>query len=245
MSDDQTETAVEHETPVKDAKPIKKARPPFLPWFLVILLVAAIAWIGWRTYGPNRMGDPIGTTLVSFEKQNRLVVFTAEFAPVVASKDSRFFGALQSRQIAVIPARVDYSVDLSKMDRSRLSWNAETQTMDLRLPALELSKPNLDEARARYMREGLWITRDAEDDLSRNNTQVAEREALDSARSPALMELARASARAAVQQNIAVPLAAAGYRGITVEVSFDGDTPAKLGSPDKAATKSAGKTSSR
>ena len=95
------------------------------------------------------------------------------------------------------------------------------------------------------MREGLWIARDAEDDLSRNNTQIAEREALDSARSPALMELARASARAAVQQNIAVPLAAAGYRGITVEVSFDGGTPRKLGSPAKAATKAAEKTSTR
>lgn len=219
MSDEETETRV------------KKSRPQFLPWFLVILLIAALAWIGWRTYGPNRLGDPIGTTLVSFEKQNRLVVFTAEFAPVVASKDSRFFGALQSRQIAVIPARVDYSIDLSEMDRSRLSWNAETQTMGVRLPALELSKPNLDEARARYMREGIWITRDAEDDLSRNNTQIAEREALDSARSPALMELARASARSAVQQNIAVPLAAAGYRGVTVDVSFDGDAPNSLPSP--------------
>ncbi len=211
------------ETGEKEGR-VKKARPQFLPWFLVILLIAAIAWIGWRTYGPNRMGDPIGTTLVSFEKQNRLVVFTAEFAPVVASKDSRFFGALQSRQIAVIPARVDYSIDFSQMDRSRLTWNEETQTMGVRLPALELSKPNLDEARARYMREGIWITRDAEDDLSRNNTQIAEREALESARSPALMELARASARSAVQQNIAVPLAAAGFRGITVDVSFDGDT---------------------
>lgn len=205
------------------ADPPARSRPAFLPWFLVILLIAALAWIGWRTYGPNRMGDPIGTTLVSFEKQNRLVVFTAEFAPVVASQDSRFFGALKSRQVAVIPARVNYSVDLSKMDRSRLAWNAETQTMDVRLPAIELSKPNLDEARAKYMREGIWITRDAQDDLSRNNTQIAEREALESARSEALMELARNSARAAVQQNIAVPLAAAGYRGITVDVSFDGE----------------------
>ena len=230
VSDDRTETTVERETSVK------KPRPQFLPWFLVILLIAAIAWIGWRTYGPNRMGDPIGTTLVSFEKQNRLVVFTAEFAPVVASKDSRFFGALQSRQVAVIPARVDYSVDLSKVDRSRLSWNAETKTMDVRLPALQLSKPNLDEARAKYMREGIWITRDAEDDLSRNNTQIAEREALESARSPALMELASTSARSAVQQNIAVPLAAAGYRNITVNVSFDGEAskPTTSKTPTKA-----------
>ena len=227
MSDEETQTRA------------KKSRPQFLPWFLVILLIAALAWIVWRTYGPNRMGDPIGTTLVSFEKQNRLVVFTAEFAPVVASKDSRFFGALKSRQVAVIPARVDYSVDLSRMDRSRLSWNEETQTMGVRLPALELSKPNLDEARARYMREGIWITSGAEDDLSRNNTQIAEREALDSARSPALMELARTSARAAVQQNIAVPLAAAGYRNITVDVSFDGDTANKQTSIKRAPAKAA------
>jgi len=68
VSDDQNETNVERETSVK------KPRPQFLPWFLVILLIAAIAWIGWRAYGPNRMGDPIGTTLVSFAKQNRLVV---------------------------------------------------------------------------------------------------------------------------------------------------------------------------
>ena len=160
---------------------------------------------------------------------------------MVASKDSRFFGALKSRQVAVIPARVNYSVDLSKMDRSRLSWNAETQTMGVRLPALELSKPNLDEARARYMREGIWITPNAEEDLSRNNTQIAEREALDSARSPALMELARTSARAAVQQNIAVPLAAAGYRNITVDVSFDGDTSNKQTSIRRAPAKAAEK----
>ena len=94
------------------------------------------------------------------------------------------------------------------------------------------------------MREGLWITRDAEDDLSRNNTEIAEREALASAHSPALMELARASARSAVQQNIAVPLAAAGYRGITVVVSFDGDTPKALGTPDRAPAKPAAEKSS-
>ena len=108
--------------------------------------------------------------------------------------------------------------------------------MDVRLPALQLSKPNLDEARAKYMREGIWITRDAEDDLSRNNTQIAEREALESARSPALMELASTSARSAVQQNIAVPLAAAGYRNITVNVSFDGEAskPTTSKTPTKA-----------
>jgi len=50
------------------------------------------------------------------------------------------------------------------------------------------------------------------------------------------MELASTSARSAVQQNIAVPLAAAGYRNITVNVSFDGEAskPTTSKTPTKA-----------
>ena len=91
--------------------------------------------------------------------------------------------AIRSRiQGAVIPARVNYSVDLSKMDRSRLSWNAETQTMDVRLPALELSKPNLDEARRTLVRtSGLFVTREAGEALSRRASAHAEARAKASA----------------------------------------------------------------
>ena len=34
-------------------------------------------------------------------------------------------GVLKSRQVAVIPARVDYTLDLSQMDRDRLAWDAD------------------------------------------------------------------------------------------------------------------------
>jgi hypothetical protein len=172
---------------------------------------------------PDRLGDPLATSLVAFEKQNRLTVFSAQLAPVVASDDSRFLGLVKSRQVAVIPARVDYTLDLSRMSRDRLAWNKERKTLDVLLPPLTVSRPNLDEARAQYLREGLWISRDAQDKLNRNNTRLAERQAMSAAANPALLSLARSAAKDAIRQNLAIPLQVAGYGEVTVRVRFEGE----------------------
>ncbi|RZV35729.1 MAG: DUF4230 domain-containing protein, partial [Sphingomonadaceae bacterium] len=142
------------------------ARVQAVPWLIVILLLAAVSWLGWRAFGPSDLGDPLATSLVAFEEQNSLTVFSAEFAPVVASDDSRFFGAIKTRQVAVIPTRVTYSVELGAVDRSRLSWDEASETLSVQLPQITVGKPNLDEARAQYLREGIWITREAQDKLT-------------------------------------------------------------------------------
>ena len=193
------------------------------PWLLFIAMFALAAWLAWRAFGPADYGDPLATSLVAFEKQNRLTVFSAQLSPVVASTDSRLFGAIQSRQVAVIPARVDYTLDLSEMDRNRLAWDPETHTLDVQLPALTVGKPNLDEARAQYLREGIWISRQAQDQLTRNNTRLAERQAVQQAANPVLMGLARSAAKDAIRQNLAIPLEVAGYGDVTVNVRFDGE----------------------
>jgi hypothetical protein len=109
------------------------------------------------------------------------------------------------------------------MDRGRLAWNAETQTMDVQLPALIVGKPNLDEARAQYLREGIWITNTAQDRLTRNNTRLAEQQAVQQAANPVLVGLARTAAREAIAQNLAIPLQVAGYGEVKVNVRFDGE----------------------
>jgi hypothetical protein len=131
---------------------------------------------------------------------------------------------LKSRQVAVIPARVDYTLDLSKMDKSRLAWDADTHTMDVQLPALTVGRPNLDEARAQYLREGMLITNNAQATLTRENTQLAEQQAVQQAANPVLMDLARSAAKQAIAQNLAIPLQVAGYGDVKVEVRFDGET---------------------
>ncbi|WP_068070723.1 DUF4230 domain-containing protein [Novosphingobium lentum] len=199
------------------------ARASTLPWLLFVVALAAAAWLAWRTYWPEHLGDPLATSLISFEKQDSLTVFSAQLAPVVASDDSRLFGLVNARQVAVIPARVDYTIDLGKVGRNRLAWDAATRTLTVQLPPLTVSRPNLDEARAQYLREGVWITRDAQDKLTRDNTRLAEQQAMQAAGNPVLIGLARSAAREAVTQNLAIPLQVAGYGEVKVVVRFDGE----------------------
>lgn len=200
------------------------AKSSALPWLLFIITLALAVWLGWKALGPSgNNGDPMGTSLVAFEKQNRLTVFSAQLAPVVSSQDSRLFGAIQSRQVAVIPARVDYTLDLSRMGRDRLGWDENSRTLSVLLPPLTIGKPNLDEARAQYLREGIWITRDAQDSLTRKNTRLAESQAMEQAANPILVDLARSAAKDAIRQNLAIPLEVAGFGDVTVAVRFDGE----------------------
>ena len=198
-----------------------------LPWALFGVALAVAAWALWRAFAPAGPGDPLAATLTAFEKQNRLTVFSAQLSPVVASTDEELFGLVRSKQVAVIPARVDYTLDLSRMDKGRLAWDAKAQRLDVRLPPLALSKPNLDEARAQYLREGVWITRGAQDRLTRTNTLTAERMAAEQATNPVLLNLAQGAARDAIRQNLSIPLQVAGFRDVTVTVRFDGEKEAK------------------
>lgn len=195
-----------------------------LPWLLCGAALTWGGWTSWQLWKPAVAGDPLATMLTAFEKQDRLTVFSAELAPVVASDDSRLFGILHSRQVAVIPARVDYTLDLAAVGRDRLRWDDRARQLDVTLPALQLSRPNLDEARAQYLREGTWITRTAQEQLTRENTRLAEQQAAQAAANPALMTLARSAARDAIRQNLTIPLQVAGYSGASVRVRFDGES---------------------
>ncbi len=218
--DDNRLTPITPPTDAPSAPQVHVARQSALPW---LLLIAALAVLGWHVFKPEKLGDPLATSLVAFEKQNKLTVFSAELAPVVASDDSRYFGMLKTKQVAVIPARIDYTIDLAKVGRDRVKWEAAAKRLDVQLPPLLLSRPNLDEARAQYLREGVFITREAQDKLNRNTTLLAEQQATQAAANPVLMGLARGAAKDAIRQNLAIPLQVAGYGDVTVTVRFDGE----------------------
>jgi hypothetical protein len=221
-SDPETPTQAAHAPAAERQRPL--ARTQSVPWLLFIVMLALAVWLAYRAFWPKASGgDAVGTTIVAFEKQNRLTVFSAQVAPVVAAEDSRLMGLVKSRQVAVIPARVDYTLDLSRMDRNRVAWNGATKTLDVLLPPLVIGKPNLDESRAQYLREGVWISRDAQDALSRANTQLAERQATQQAANPVLTGLARSAAKDAIRQNLAIPLQVAGFGDVTVNARFEGE----------------------
>lgn len=207
------------------------ARVQAVPWLMVILLLAAVAWLGWRAFIYKEEGDPVGSAMLAFEKQNSLTVFSSRFEVVAESIDTRGvmgIDLLESRQATIIPATIEYRLDLSRIDQDRLSWDANTETLDVTLPVLKISRPNLDEAQQRVFTEGAFVTRGASADLSRSNSQIAERKAAAFAKNPEVLALARAAAKEAVRQNLAIPLQVAGYGDVTVNVSFDGENPASI-----------------
>lgn len=210
--------------PPAGAPPVRLARNG-APWIVVLLLVAALAWLAWEKWGPQDRGDIVATSMLAFEKQNALTVFSSRFDVVAESVSTPAFGpfeveALESRQAMIVPATVEYRLDLSDMDRSDFAWDEVSQTLSVTLPDLDISAPNLDEAQARYFTDGLYVSRDASVSLSRNNSQQAEERANDFARNPEVMALARTAARDAVRQNLVIPLQVAGYGDVSVNVRF-------------------------
>ena len=202
------------------------ARTQAVPWLIVIVLLAAAAWLGWRSFFYHEEGDPVGSAMLAFEKQNSLTVFSSRFEVVAESEDRRgIMGVdlLKSRQAAIIPATVEYRLDLSTMDRDRFEWNDSNDTMTVVLPQLRISRPNLDEAEQKTFTEGTYVSRDASADLARNNSRQAERKAAEFAKNPEVLALARQAAKDAVRQNLAIPLEVAGYGNVTVNVRFDGE----------------------
>ncbi len=208
-----------------DLIPAPVRRLALLPWLLFSGALGLSGYLGWQLVRPAPIGDPLAISLSAFEKQDRLTVFSAQLVPVVASDDTRLFGLVKSHQVAVIPARVDYTIELSGMRADQMQWDGASSTLTVRLPPVSVSRPNLDEARAQYLREGVWITREAQDKLTRDNTRLAERMAVEQAANPVLMNLAREAAVYAVRQNLGIPLKVAGFGNVKVIVSFDGGSP--------------------
>lgn len=221
MADDLKQREDTTQAPVRRETPL--ARMQAAPWMLVIVLLAAVAWLTWRAFFHQEEGDPVGSAMMAFEKQNSLTVFSSRFETVAESEDARGvmgIDVLKSRQAMIVPATVEYRLDLSQMDRDDFAWNAERGVLEVVLPPLRISRPNLDEAKARIFTEGTFVTRDASTALSQNNSAQAERRAQVFAKNPEILALARNAAKDAIRQNLAIPLQVAGYEDARVSVRF-------------------------
>lgn len=187
------------------------------------LLLAASLYLGWRAYFYHEEGDPVASAMLAFEKQNSLVVFASRFEVVAESEYEQSVGPItvrRVRQAAIIPASIDYRLDLSGMDASDFDWDEESQTLSVTLPQLRTSEPNLDEAQARIFTEGLFNTGGSQQQLSESNSRIAVDKAQAFAKNEEILGLARSAAREAVRQNLAVPLQVAGYEQARVEMRF-------------------------
>jgi len=165
---------------------------------------------------PRGMAD---AALVSIREGGRLASFDARFVAVVTSSQTSL--GMEARKTLILPARVRYSVDLSRLRRENMHWDEATRTLSISLPPLEILGPEIDLEQAREHEQGgvVMALTGAEAELDEENRRRAHQELLRQARAPQAMATAREAAMRIVARGFAVPLRAAGVPA-SVSVRF-------------------------
>ena len=199
-------------------------RPRRRPNWLAVALVAAViiaALLLWRNYEEQREREAaLGSMVTAFQKQNSLSVFRAQVPTFVHNKEQRLFGLLTAEQIGVIPATIEYRLDLSKLEPGSFEWDEDAQTMEVTIPPLTVTEPSLDARRAQLVNRGILVSGNAAMNLMRKNMGTARQTAIKESRNPEMVALARSAAREMMTQNVTLPLRAAGYDDARVTVRF-------------------------
>jgi hypothetical protein len=186
--------------------------PLLLPPLAALLLGASLGFL----LRPGTQATPrdpqaiANASLLSLRDQGRLAVFTARFAAVVTASETRL--GLTARQTLIMPGTVRYAVDLTRLRRRSLAWDAATRTLTVTLPPLEISGPEIDLNQVQEYSEGgiLMALTDAERTLDQANRRSAQDELMRQARERTPMSLARNAAMRSVARSFALPLRAAG-----------------------------------
>ena len=190
---------------------------------LLGLLLAGAGFVDRLIGGPDPKAIAT-SSLESMRAQNRLVVFVARYVSVTSASQNRL--GLSTERTLILPGNVRYELDLSKLRQEDVRWDGGSSTLNVRLPEVEISGPDVDLANAReYGSGGLLATfTDAEGRLDQANRAAAVADLRKQASGQVPMTLARQSARAAVERSFAMPLKAAGFDNVKVVARFPGES---------------------
>jgi len=204
-------------------------RPLVLGAIAMAILIAVGTIIILATKLANEVtGGPTPETIAtaslqSMRAQNRLNVFAARYVSVTSSKTSRF--GFTSERTLILPGDVRYELDLAKLQPSDVKWDAASQTLNVKLPEVEIAGPDVDLAAAREYGQGGVISSftNSEEQLDQANRQAAVADLRKQASAGTPLRLAREAARQAVERSFAMPLMAAGFANAKVVASFATD----------------------
>ena len=199
----------------------------------LIALAAAVAALAggyaayrhWAVrYTVTREDDGSAVTKVvaaSLAKQSALRVATVSGIVQSVAASSRLMGLLTSDQIVKAPFSVDYSVDLSRIAPRDLVWDAKAHALTVNVPEVTIGRPNVDlSAMSLVSTRGLFVTRDASQEMFRKGAAAASGAATAEARKAQWVALARENARRDLERLLGAPLAAAGVRVDSIHVAF-------------------------
>ena len=188
---------------------------------LLGLVLGGIVGFGQSIFRPSP--ETIATSaLQSMRAQNRLAVFVARYVSVVSSKQSQLGGLLTTERTLVLPGDVRYELDLAKLGKDDVHWDAGSKTLAVTLPEIEIAGPDVDlNALREYGPGGLGqLLTNGASSLDQANRARSVADLRKQALAPVPMGLAREAGRRAVEHSFALPLAAAGIEGAQVVARY-------------------------
>ena len=190
---------------------------------LIALFILGLMW-GIGALVEHKLAGPDPVTIASgslegLREQNRLSAFAARFVAVSTSTQSQF--GLQAKKTLIMPGLVEYHVDMCRLSKRDVTWDAKTRTLGVVLPPVEASAPQIDLTQIREYGEGgiLSTITDADARLEKANRAAGQRELVRQASGAVPIRLARDATRRAVERSFALPLRAAGLDA-SVKVRF-------------------------
>ncbi len=195
---------------------------------LLGLLIGVVLKVGDSLFGDGPDPTTIATSsLESMRAQNRLIVFAARYVSVTSSRQSRL--GFSAERTLILPGNVRYEVDLSKLQRGDVRWDANSQTLRVRIPDIEVAGPEVDLPAAREYGNGRLLNTifGGQQRLDQANRQAAVGDLRKQAQAEVPMRLARESARRAIERSFAMPLQAAGFANAKVEARFTAEEGAR------------------
>ena len=186
------------------------------------LLLGITTGIADRIFGGPNPKTIASASLESMRAQNRLTVFAARYVSVVSSKQQRLGGLVSSERTLILPGDVRYELDLSRLQPGDVTWDGSSHTLKVKLPEIEVAGPDVDiNAVKEYGGGGvLSALTNANQQLDKANRDRAVSDLRKQATAKVPMQLARQSARAAIERSFAMPLAAAGFKDVKVVARF-------------------------
>lgn len=205
----------------------RRLNKPLILLMVVVALVLGLLLGTWTGIADKIFGGPSPRTIAtesleSMRAENRLTVFAARYVSVTTSAEQRFGGLFNSQRTLILPGNVRYELDLSKLQPSDVTWDKPTNTLHVKMPEIEVAGPDVDiNAVKQYGGSGvLSALTNANQQLDQANRDKAVQGLRKQATAAVPMQLARQSARVAIERSFAMPLAAAGFKDVKVVARF-------------------------
>jgi len=189
------------------------------------LLVGVATGVADRIFGGPNPETIATASLQSMRSENRLTVFAARYVSVVTSNVEKLGGLVRAERTLILPGDVRYELDLSRLQPKDVTWDSSKRTLTVNLPEVDVAGPDIDiNAVKEYGGGGvLSALTDSDQQLDQTNRQRAVQDLRKQATAAVPMQLARQSARAAVERSFAMPLLAAGFKDVKVVARFPTD----------------------